>query len=687
MSIVAWNARGLGDVNIVADQSEKEGGAPVNNNQAKWFLDFMDISGLIELPIKGGTFTWTNMRSNDQAIAEKLDKVLISKEWSLKFPKAIGMIKAAVASDHNPIIVFLEGLKKRRKKDFKFESRWLLEEDCHEHVRGAWSENFTDTGNSLLNKKMRKTRVNLKKWSKKKYGKNRQTIEGIKQQLLHLQKLPLTTQSKMETLKLKSELQKLWESEERHWHQRARVNWINYGDKNTKFFHATTIQRHRHNAVLKIKDESGRWIEEEKEIRREFQRFFERLYTKEEEIDMNSLADLIPQSISADINSRLGRQVTEEEIKKAAFEMGALKSPGPDGFSGIFFQTFWETVKSDVVSTVLDFFETGNLDEDMNKTNIVLIPKVKNPNALVFEVESEHPIDVWNRASAAFEEFNSMSFSDSMQSNSSSSSHSFPSEGAWSAPPLGFLKVNCDAAFDPHSGRASTACVVRDGTGEIVKGSSISFLSGSASIAEAIAVRHGVLLAINEGWERVIFESDNKGVISRINSIMPNAWDDLSYTKVNPPMVAPQFGQLTSLAHLNMSWSIFSGKIPLEISHLSKLSSLDLSFNGGLMFEGHVFENVVGNLTQLRHLLLSDVDMSSVEPTSFLNMSSYITTLVLTSNGLQGNILVQLAVLNLEMLDLSYNNLGGPIPASLANLTHLDLSHNNSNKFLNFDKS
>ncbi|KAE8706107.1 hypothetical protein F3Y22_tig00110403pilonHSYRG00021 [Hibiscus syriacus] len=100
--------------------------------------------------------------------------------------------------------------------------------------------------------------------------------------------------------------------------------------------------------------------------------------------------------------------------------------------------------------------------------------------------------------------------------------------------------------------------------------------------------------------------------------------------------VASQFDQLTGLTHLDISSSSFSGKIPLEISYLSKLSSLDLSDNYGLMFEGHVFETVVGNLTQLRHLLLSGVSMSSVEPTSFLNMSFYITTLIPEGNRLQG---------------------------------------------------
>ncbi|KAK8603139.1 hypothetical protein V6N13_085332 [Hibiscus sabdariffa] len=107
-----------------------------------------------------------------------------------------------------------------------------------------------------------------------------------------------------------------------------------------------------------------------------------------------------------------------------------------------------------------------------------------------------------------------------------------------------------------------------------------------------------------------------------------------NYFSLSP--VASQFGELTSLTHLNISWSGFIGKVPLEISHLSKLSSLDLSGFYDLVLEGHVFESVVRNLTQLRHLVLSDVIMFSVEPASFLNMSSYITTLILEGNGLQG---------------------------------------------------
>ncbi|XVF78923.1 hypothetical protein PTKIN_Ptkin14bG0177200 [Pterospermum kingtungense] len=48
-----------------------------------------------------------------------------------------------------------------------------------------------------------------------------------------------------------------------------------------------------------------------------------------------------------------------------------------------------------------------------------------------------------------------------------------------------------------------------------------------------------------------------------------------------------------------------------------------------------MFSKVLGNLTQLQHLLLDGVNMSSVLPTSFLNMSSYITTLTLDTNQLR----------------------------------------------------
>ena len=44
-----------------------------------------------------------------------------------------------------------------------------------------------------------------------------------------------------------------------------------------------------------------------------------------------------------------------------------------------FYQTHWELVKECVVPAVLDFLNGGDLPEEVNKTLLVLIPKVTNP--------------------------------------------------------------------------------------------------------------------------------------------------------------------------------------------------------------------------------------------------------------------------------------------------------------------
>ncbi|XVF79297.1 hypothetical protein PTKIN_Ptkin14bG0210100 [Pterospermum kingtungense] len=95
---------------------------------------------------------------------------------------------------------------------------------------------------------------------------------------------------------------------------------------------------------------------------------------------------------------------------------------------------------------------------------------------------------------------------------------------------------------------------------------------------------------------------------------------------------------LASLRHLNLSNSHISGSVPQEISHLSKLVSLDLSFNDDLSFENFAMKRLVQNMTKLRVLLLNEVNMSDVASHSLLNLSSSLTTLDLGSCNLGENL-------------------------------------------------
>ncbi|KAF9672598.1 hypothetical protein SADUNF_Sadunf11G0058900 [Salix dunnii] len=162
---------------------------------------------------------------------------------------------------------------------------------------------------------------------------------------------------------------------------------------------------------------------------------------------------------------------------------------------------------------------------------------------------------------------------------------------------------------------------------------------------------------------------------------------DLSHNDFNCSIISSSFGQLLHLTHLNLNSSNFAGQVPAEISHLSRLASLDLS-NNILMLEPISFNMLAQNLTQLRELYLNRVNMSLVAPSSFLNLSVSLTSLQLRYCGLQGELPFLMGKLKqLEFLDLASNHFIGPMPDDFANQTRLawlDLSGNSFQGHLPF---
>ena len=154
---------------------------------------------------------------------------------------------------------------------------------------------------------------------------------------------------------------------------------------------------------------------------------------------------------------------------------------------------------------------------------------------------------------------------------------------------------------------------------------------------------------------------------------------DLFGNDFNRSVISSSFGQFLHLTHLNLNSSNFAGQVPPEISHLSRLVSLDLSYNtGGLMLEPISFDKLAQNLTQLRELYLGGVNMSLVVPSSLMNLSSSLSSLQLWRCGLKGELPDNFSRLsNLQSLVLSGNGelTGSFPPYNLSNaLSHLDLS-------------
>ncbi|KAL6140797.1 hypothetical protein ACLB2K_059090 [Fragaria x ananassa] len=79
------------------------------------------------------------------------------------------------------------------------------------------------------------------------------------------------------------------------------------------------------------------------------------------------------------MNEALLLPYSDEELKKAVFQMHPSKSPGPDGMTPFFFQKYWSTVSNDVCHAVRNLLEYGDMWNESNHTHMCLIPKVEGP--------------------------------------------------------------------------------------------------------------------------------------------------------------------------------------------------------------------------------------------------------------------------------------------------------------------
>jgi hypothetical protein len=126
----------------------------------------------------------------------------------------------------------------------------------------------------------------------------------------------------------------------------------------------------------------GSMSESKEEMEEMATKFFKDLYTADQKVQPDIITDNVQTQISQEMNERLCKDYSDEEIGNALFQIGPLKAPGKDGFPARFFQRHWGVFKNDIVAAVKDFFRTGVMPERINDTVIVLIPKTKNPVCL-----------------------------------------------------------------------------------------------------------------------------------------------------------------------------------------------------------------------------------------------------------------------------------------------------------------
>ncbi|KAA3481478.1 Retrovirus-related Pol polyprotein LINE-1 [Gossypium australe] len=176
---------------------------------------------------------------------------------------------------------------------------------------------------------------------------------------------------------IRDELENVLEHEDLLWRQKARCDWLQFGDRNTNFFHSRTIKRRKFNRITSLRIDNGDWCSDQEKLQNKAVEFFERLYgevpTNLKNLPKNGFPCIEPSKTTF-----LDATISNEEIKKALFNMAPLKAPGSDGFHALFFQSQWDILGTDVCQWVKSVFEVNPIEPELNNTLIVLIPKKGN---------------------------------------------------------------------------------------------------------------------------------------------------------------------------------------------------------------------------------------------------------------------------------------------------------------------
>ncbi|XP_028549943.1 uncharacterized protein LOC114579456 [Dendrobium catenatum] len=335
----------IGDFNCCRYANEKLGGSSLSQPALKDFNDFIFLNGLEDLNSVGGKFTWYNQQI-DNPIHIKLDRVLVNDIWRNSYPDSFCSIQRPSCSDHCPIILH-PGKAMQALHRFLFKNYWTK-------IDSYWSillEVFTRpcSGNPLshlcISLRMLKSAIKKEYWASSN-SVSRHIDYLLKKQSYLLEQMQHDHRNAELNMAYKYCNTELVNFNRLHasWIiQRAKINWLKYGEDDLKFLYAKIKSRMGgKKSVLNLLSCSS--TSNRAEIVSTIIQYFQALYNPHS--SHNMAADAIPTGVIVPdcYHATLSSPVLDEEIKAAVFMGSSNSSPGPDGYNFYFYMSSWHII-------------------------------------------------------------------------------------------------------------------------------------------------------------------------------------------------------------------------------------------------------------------------------------------------------------------------------------------------------
>ncbi|GJS26786.1 RNA-directed DNA polymerase, eukaryota, reverse transcriptase zinc-binding domain protein [Tanacetum coccineum] len=323
----------IGNFNVTLKPEEHSNGGSSYNIDMQEFGDIVNKLEVDDLCSTGFYYTWTkSLKNPTNSTLKKLDRILVNDSFISKYCRAHSVFLPYLISNHSPgLLIFLAR---------------------------EWNNVIKGCKMFKVVKKLRhlKNPLNRLNWKHENlFEKANNLKESLQVAQEEVNKDPFNVDKKRKAISILEEYTEVSNDELKLLHQKAKIDWLREGDKNTAYFHNILKARKHKNKVESICDDSKTrfWGNEVAiQIVKHFQNF---LGASDQVVPMNQLGIKAHMKLNTEDAEAIIMEVTDKEIREAMFDIDSSKASGPDG---------------------------GKLLKEVNATLVALVPKVETPNKI-----------------------------------------------------------------------------------------------------------------------------------------------------------------------------------------------------------------------------------------------------------------------------------------------------------------
>ena len=178
---------------------------------------------------------------------------------------------------------------------------------------------------------------------------------------------------------------------------RSKCRWVEKGEQPTKHFFNLEKRNYNRKTITELQTDDNEIVKEEDKILETIQKFYKDLYSSKITVPQTNFDEFIenieiPKLDNEEKNEFEGL-FTLEECKKVLVTFEDNKSPGEDGFTAEFYKYFFDLVGTDLINSLNQAFEVGELSISQRRGVITLIPKEDSD---LLDLQNGRPITLLN---------------------------------------------------------------------------------------------------------------------------------------------------------------------------------------------------------------------------------------------------------------------------------------------------